>query len=87
MCISLEKENQEVSKRMKIKIKEVHYSVMEETLTCEESVHRVYGIRCCAQEIHDISSSREVVEEMADLFNRLQLDPSRARNAVESMLP
>lgn len=70
-----------------MKMKEIHYVVVEETLLCEDSVHLVYGIQCHTQAIHDISSSREVVEEMADLFNRIQLDPSRARNAVESMLP
>lgn len=55
-----------------------------------------YGIQVCQRQdqhcqflsiLHDISSKRAFVEELAALFTRQQLSPLHLKDAVEDLLP
>ena len=63
------------------------YRVFCEMLVCEEGPYQAYGIMTRSGPIHDISPDRGVVEDLAALLNRLQLDPCRAGEVIESVLP
>ena len=63
------------------------YQVICETLVCEEIPYQAYGIMTRSGPIHDISPDRRVVEDLAALFNRLQLDQCRAEAVIETVLP
>ena len=49
--------------------------------------YKAYGMQTYAGPIHDISPDRNVVETMAVLFNRMQLDPDKAGDVIERLLP
>ncbi len=63
------------------------YQVFSGIYTREEGPYEAYGIRTHAGAIHDISTDRELVEGMAALFEWIRLDPSRAGDLIEHMLP
>ena len=63
------------------------YQVICETLVCEEGPYQAYGMMTRSGPIHDISPDRRIVEDLAALFNLLELDPSRAESVIESVLP
>lgn len=63
------------------------YQVICETMVCEEVPYRSYGMMTRSGPIHDISTDRAVVENLAALFNRLELDPHRAGEVIEKVLP
>ena len=65
----------------------ISYRVFCETLQCEEDHYKAYGMQTYAGPIHDISPDRNVVETMAVLFNRMQLDPDKAGDVIERLLP
>jgi len=64
-----------------------YYHVICETFVCEEGPYTAYGMMTRSGPIHDISPDREVVEDMASLFNRVELDPGRAGDVIERILP
>jgi len=66
-------------------------------MSSEENIeqYQSYGLQAvkfvgyaCVEEhtLHDISTDRAVVEEMARLFNERRLEPSRLAEVVQSML-
>ena len=63
------------------------YQVICETLVCEEGPYRAYGMMTRSGPIHDISPDRRLVEDLAALFNHLELDPGRAPDLIEHVLP
>ena len=63
------------------------YQVICETLVCEEGPYRSYGMMTRHGPIHDISPDRRLVEDLAALFNHLELDPGRAGDLIEHVLP
>ena len=63
------------------------YQVFSEVLVCEEEPYTAYGLTTRSGAIHDISTDKGTVERMAALFNAVDLDPGRAGEAVETMLP
>ena len=63
------------------------YQVICETLVCEEGPYQAYGMMTQSGPIHDISTDRAVVEDLAALFNRVGLDPHTAEEVIERVLP
>ena len=63
------------------------YQVICETMVCEEGPYRSYGMMTRSGTIHDISTDRDLVEEMAAMFNRIDVDPARIGDIIEHMLP
>ncbi|MBR5640601.1 MAG: hypothetical protein IKW92_00530 [Firmicutes bacterium] len=63
------------------------YQVICETLVCEEGPYTAYGMVTRTGTIHDISADRQIVEEMAVLFDHVRLDPGRAETVIEQLLP
>jgi hypothetical protein len=63
------------------------YQVICETLVCEEGPYTAYGMVTRTGTIHDISADRQVVEEMAVLFDHVGLDPDRAGAVIEQLIP
>ena len=63
------------------------YQVICETLVCEEGPYQAYGMMTRSGPIHDISPDRRVVEDLAALFNHLKLDPDKAGDVIERVLP
>ena len=63
------------------------YQVICETFVCEEGPYLAYGMQTRFGAIHDISPDRNLVEDLARLFNQMQLDPQRAGDVIEHMLP
>ena len=63
------------------------YQVICETMVCEEGTYRSYGMLTRSGTIHDISTDKNFVEEMAAMFNRIDVDPARIGDIIEHMLP
>ncbi len=63
------------------------YQVICETMVCEEGPYLAYGMLTRSGAIHDISPDRRLVEDLVHLFNQMQLDPRRAGDVIEHMLP
>ena len=63
------------------------YRVICETMVCEEGPYRSYGMLTRSGTIHDISTDKNFVEEMAAMFNRIDVDPARIGDIIEHMLP
>ena len=63
------------------------YQVICETLVCEEGPYQAYGMMTRSGPIHDISTDRTVVEDLAALCNHADLDPRRAKGLLEYVLP
>ncbi len=63
------------------------YQVICETRVCEEIPYRAYGMMTRSGPIHDISTDKNFVEEMAAMFNRMNVDPGRIGDIIEHMLP
>ncbi len=63
------------------------YQVICETLVCEEGPYLAYGMQTSTGAIRDISPDRHLVEKMASLFDHVELDPAKAWELVEHMLP
>ncbi|MDR1892946.1 MAG: DUF6514 family protein [Oscillospiraceae bacterium] len=67
---------------------EMIYRVFEETLSDPSAgEYHTYGIEAAengeSRRIADISLNRREVEELAELFNREELDPAHFHDAVE----
>ena len=63
------------------------YTIVSEVFVCEEGSCLCYGIRREDDAIRHISTDRVFVEMVTEVVNRLDLDPQRARDLIESLLP
>ena len=63
------------------------YTIVSEVFVCEEGPCLCYGIRREDDAIRHISTDRVFVEMVTEVVNRLDLDPQRARDLIESLLP
>lgn len=63
------------------------YRIVCETLVCEEGSCVCYGMHREDDAIPHISTDRTFVQLVADLVNRLELEPHKARDLIEQLLP
>jgi len=66
---------------------EKKYAIVSELFICEEEPCICYGMQHDGDAIRHISTDRLFVELITELVNRLELDPQRARDLIEALLP
>lgn len=62
------------------------YTITEEKITIENVEATVYGIRCGEIRIDDISTDKQLVENLVNLCNEGDLAPYQLMDVVEDIL-